>query len=231
MGNKYYNIKESSDPKIIGVKNGGSQAEFQKEGFTNKQLYDDIISFSEEVVKGPVRFPDFEMNLEHVKMVKHAKMTDFISFYPFIPFSHCLISPKVQKILSTFQISEHKLYNTVIDFNDTIIQDYKLLFFISFELDSVINVQRSIFFKGFDFPVKDFYSFETIEEYNDLKKENYLKAKTLCLNSNFNADLDMFDLRLSSELFISQDLKETFEIAGITGIDIVEAIEPELIFE
>ena len=59
----------------------------------------------------------------------------------------------------------------------------------------------------------------------------YLKTKKLHINSNFDKSLDYFEIRGCVDPYISEDLKETFEIAGITGVKIIEASNPELVFD
>ena len=48
---------------------------------------------------------------------------------------------------------------------------------------------------------------------------------------NFDKEKDLFSLRISATLLISPELRETFEIAEVTGIKMVDAIEPELVYE
>ncbi|MCZ8286160.1 MAG: hypothetical protein O9353_11965 [Bacteroidia bacterium] len=143
MNQKYYQLRQPSKAKIVGVKDGGSQAEFIKDGFKNKELFDEILAFSTS--SRLLKFPKFELNLEYVKMRNNAKLTDFISFYPHIVSGTFLVSEKVVKILSTFNLPKHKYYPASIDFKGEIINTYKLLYIPFIELLDVINVSKSTF--------------------------------------------------------------------------------------
>jgi hypothetical protein len=45
MTANYFIIRESSDPKVVGIRNGGSQAFIYKEGFLDKSNYDKYYEF------------------------------------------------------------------------------------------------------------------------------------------------------------------------------------------
>ncbi|MCZ8286161.1 MAG: hypothetical protein O9353_11970, partial [Bacteroidia bacterium] len=114
--------------------------------------------------------------------------------------------------------------------NDDVIKDYKLFFTSPMELQHLIEIKKSLFFDGSEFNPTSFSTFKTIEEYLNYIKDNFIGEKKLFFNETFDKTLDYFKLR-GAEPFISKDLKETFEIAGVTGIKFMEATEPELAFE
>lgn len=230
MKKKYYLLRSPSDPKIIGIRDGYGQAESQRQGFKNKSHYDEIINFFNKTNANIGKFPSFEINLEYVKMEKKAKLTDFISFYPVIPYGYFLVSEHVVKILSTFKLPKHKFYSATIEFKEEKIHNYKLFYCPPLE-DNLIDYTKSIFFSGNELLGKKFHSFSSREEYQAHIKHDFLRAEKIYINKGFNNEFDYFNIEHFSGGLISTDLKETFEIAGITGIKFLEPKEPELIFE
>jgi hypothetical protein len=81
MKNIFYKLRRPSEAKIIGVRDGLSQAELIRDGFTNKDNYDNIMDFIQtDNFRNFGKFPPFEINLEYVKMLEGVKLTDFVSF-------------------------------------------------------------------------------------------------------------------------------------------------------
>lgn len=227
----FYKLRQPSEAKIIGVRDGLSQAEFLREGFINKSHYDEIMQHTSLKNQSNFgKFPPFEINLEYVKMRKNAKLTDFITYHPDIPFADYIVSERVVRILSTFKLPEYKLYPVIIDNQGELIDNYKLLFIIPLEEIEVCDVVKSVFFTSFFYDDKNALKFNSEREYLDYIKNDFLKTKKMVMKDNFDKNLDYFNIR-GSGLFASSDLKETFEIAGVTGIKFVEANEPELVFE
>lgn len=236
MKSTHYNLTRAWEPKIIGVKDGGSQAEIIRDGFTNKENYDRYMDYFhskhlKENFKRTKTFPPFDISLEYIKMRKGAKLTDFISFFPVLTCAHYLISDKVARIFSTFKMPEYKLYPVVIDNNGELLKNYSLFYNPPFDFDC-IAFDKSIFYTGDKFLGKIVYHrFKNFDEYYVFSQSNLVEVEKIVTKEGFDKELDYFDLRYASLPFISKDLKETFEMAGITGIKFIETTEPELFFE
>jgi len=233
---KYYNISDSWDPKVTGLKDGGALAEIIRDGFNDKSNYDTYYKYfhGSGLDLGFERsktLPPFPINLEYVKMEEKAMLNDFVTFRPYLMSGKFLVSNKVVSILSTFKLTEHKFYPVTIDYNGKMITDYKLLFIPPLDF-SVVDYSKSLFFTGLNLPEnrKNLRQFKDYEEYKSFGLKNLVHAERIVLKSGFDKSLDYFKVRLS-EPFISEYLKETFEIAGVTGIKISEAKHPELVFE
>lgn len=235
---KYYTARRSSDPSIVGIKNGASQAQIYRDGFGDKGMYDRYIDYfftdDQDLFWERIgQFPDFEIDIEHLKLEKGARLTDFLSYYPEIRGGgNFIISERAVEILKKFNLPNYKLYSVTIFSNDTseIIKNYKLLHCLPLPYD-VIDFSKTTFFKGNRIRGKSLFNLSSYHVFEERKNEDVFQIENLFLNENFDRKLDYFISRVSiPDVFISERLRDAIRIEGLTGLEITEPYEPSLIF-
>lgn len=185
----------------------------------------DIINYSDA---HKIEFDEFvSIPPLHAKLVKKAKLTDVLSQATISSYG-ILINEKVRNIFQQFNIIPHKYYPIYVQTDN----DVFTYFWIQVFDDSIVN--------SIDYKNSNFYWKNPLREgrvdlisYNDylIKKEINKKniswmvgADKFVLNNSFNKDLDLFAFScFTTNLFISERLKESLIKNRITGIDIIEA--------
>ena len=214
---KYYNLSASWDPKTTGLKNAGSQAETLRDGFSDKSNFDTYYQYFhgsglELGFERSKTLPPFPINLEYVKMEEKAILNDFLTFRPYLMSGKFLVSDKVVRILSTFKLTEHRFYPVIIDYHGKMVTDYKLFYIPPLDF-SFIDYSKSLFYTGSDLlKNKQLLQFENYDAYKNFTVKNLTETEIIVLKREFDKTLDYFGVRLTAKPFISEYLKETFEI-------------------
>jgi hypothetical protein len=215
---RYYLLRTSSDPKEIGVTNGIYQAEVCKTKFENRKLYDNIYNFlgSYDSWSRKGQVPDFPVELQYVKMLRRAMITDFMQYTPSLMDCPFLISEKVKAIWVNFNIQKYYLYkaNVITNENDKLPFH---LFYSPAQDYSVINFDKSTFYKGLPGLSKEAVTIKTSEEYINT---DFVMFDHIILNKLFDASLDLFIL--STDIFISERLYEAMHGVGVTGVNMFQ---------
>ena len=218
---KYYILGYASGTKETGPQY--PQVQSMSKGY-NYNSPDSIYQLTIDV-------PKFFPNLDHFILHKKARPTDLISngltSFGFI------VSSRFMKILSSFNLLDHKFFQAKVLHDKAWLNDYYWLQIAS-DLTDFVDYQKSEFYikniaKVFS---KDLGSIEVLskEDYDskrkDLKEKDSnltISAKRIIMNSNFDKTLDMFSLpRFNSETFISERLKHALEEAKLTGLGVEE---------
>ncbi len=194
--NNYFQIRRSSDPKVIGMKDGSSQAKIDRAGFQSKEKYDEFYNYFFNRKINPFweifgRIPAFEVDLECVRLNKRAKLTDFLSYYPEIFGGNYLINIRIIEILNFFNLPNIKLFDVKLFDDDRIRTDYKLLFVEVLDYD-VIDFKKTIFFKGSSIAGKSFFEINDKNEFEKLKDVSSFQVEKLVLTNKFITGLDFF---------------------------------------
>jgi hypothetical protein len=229
MSSNHFIIWQSSDPKIVGVKNGGSQARIDKERFSDKSNYDKYYDFfadrSAAIWSKLDKVPDFEFTLECVTLEKNAKLTDFLSYYPAAFRGHYLMSEKAIYVLEQHQLPNYKKYNAKVFYNKNDYILYQLVYFPVLSYD-VINFSATVFYKGSELTGKEYLKINSSQEFEKLKSTSSINIERLALTNAFDENLDLFTTKISSEFIISSKLKEAIQKEKLTGVNLIEAKGP-----
>lgn len=229
MSASYFIMRGPSDPKIVGVKNGGSQARIDRDGFLDKSNYDRYVDFftdrSSAVWSKIDKIPDFEFTLECVRLEKNAKLTDFLSYYPEAFRANHLVSERAVQVMERLNLPEHKKYPAKVFTDQTEFVPYYLIYFPSPTYD-IIDFQSTIFYKGDELIGKDYISISSPEEYVALKRKTIFDIEKLVLTKNFDNELDIFSTKVTYEFMVSSKFKKTIEDEKLTGINFIEAKGP-----
>ena len=230
---KYYLVRQPSDPQIIGLKDGGSQAEINRGGFKNKSNYDNFMlkffdnteqKYWEVLEQG---LPNLNINLECVKLRNGAKVTDFLSYYPNLYFGgKFLLSKKAVNIISQFNLPQFKLYPAQLIANQNT-YEYKLLY--TPVIKNNINFQKTIFYTGNKLTGKRRFKLNSTEEFKKKKDSDIFRTEKVVFDYSFDENLDYFiPLVTIPHIFISERLKLAIEENNLTGISILDANDPAI---
>lgn len=212
----YYNIRLDWNPKIIGVKNGIYQLELDRKIY-NKNLYKEIeklFLFGELIPNEQLPEIDFKF---YFKKLKSAKMTDFMSFTPYMKHCHFLINKSIKDLFNNFNIQQHNFFDSIIvdSFNEIINENY-MLFHCPLQDWDVVDFSKSIFITGGFGNIP--YTEIQFENENELKNfDGITKIKSLGLTDKFDKSLDFFHTRIGG-LFVSKRLKLALEDKIVSGI-------------
>lgn len=220
---KYYLFRLSSDPKVIGVKEGSQVWLDESDPQTKK-----VLDFRRENLN-IFRVPDFDIHIS-AKLEKNAKLTDFLDFGPYIRFAEFMISERLAEIFGKLNIQEYKLFPVTLYNKSEKLEDKYYLFSCKPLEYDVINFKDSVFYKGSEILKGEYYRFQTEEEFiaGDKKAFGSMMPEKLVMNSKFDSTLDFIRLKIGTT-HISEALKDAIEILGITGANIQEGKDPQII--
>jgi hypothetical protein len=228
IGN-YYLLSYDPDPKVVGVKDGGSQVVIDRSGFVDKKLYDRIINFlgSYDSWVRSQEEPDFDVELQYVKLKKNAKLTDFLQFGPVLINCPFIVSDRARNTLEKFNIGRHCFYKAKVYAKDDNLMTYFLFFCMSLSFD-VINFRQSILYSGLQYCSNNILDIVSLDGYNDYvaNSNKIVQFHKYVLNSTFDNTLDLFVL--GSKIFISDKLRYEILNTGLTGITILPAFGSNL---
>jgi hypothetical protein len=238
---KYYNFELSCEPKVIGVRNGGSQGWFVEKKFKkiqNWNNFDDDIYFDKDKYKHinkyfpfkgifELREDDFE--LEYFEFVKSAKITNFVSYAPCLCRNgHFLVDNKTKDLLLKLNLPPHQFFKV----NEAYHREQKLanyyLFYLPALGETVINWSENIYYTGMlienrldlEFDDNKFVKHGNYNEYLE-KSDVTTKLYRMSFKSNLINNYDIFRVVGGYVgLIVSERFKELYEKEGLTGADI-----------
>ncbi len=217
----YHRVKKSSDPKIIGVKNGVYQVEIKpKISFYNKieeRIFDDYFDKPLSYFRSHEYEPFNESLIKTIRFIplRSAKETDIVSHSPNVNAMFGLVSDRTLKLIERYKTPKIIKIKAEIDgFKN----DY---FFIGFPIISndLIDFTRS---KFYDTKNQTTVKINNKEEYIEKAIiSSSLSSQELVLTKKI--DTDMFYLQ-SEGLFFSDSLISELEKENIIGIEIGNTI-------
>lgn len=231
--NKYFLIRPSSDPKVIGIRDGSAQAEIIRDKFVNKSHFDLYMNYYDNddetsYWQHRLKIPEFNIELEHIQLRDRAFLTDFMCFFPnLFNGGRFLLSRRAFKVLNQFKLGNHKFFNAyVYDGRKKI--DYYFLCSAGLPYE-VINFDNTVFFEGSETLGKKFFQLRSGGEFEKMKEKEIFQVEKLCFREGFDDSLDYFTSIVSIPgIFISEGLKEAIEMENLTGLNILEPTEPTI---
>ena len=220
MMKKFYIIKRSYESKITDLKNDPTQGEIIRDGYVDKEKFDQFYNYFYTSFKwGP--FPPFDLDFQYIKLQKKAKLLDFMTYGPHVSCGEFLISPKVATIFETLKLPPYKLYPAKLVQGTNTILDYKVLYCPWFNYD-VIDFRNSIFMDKIPSRINPDVKEIKITNEEEYLKNNIVHVKKIAVNDSSIFDFDLFRLRIYTSYFISERLKNIVIEEGLTGIDIYD---------
>lgn len=174
-------------------------------------------------------------NLDAIKLVKDAKLTDMLSVEVISRMAGKIVSEKFKDQALEFSLPKHHFYEAkVVDYlNSPVIERKYFLFRLLEYQNQYINFDRSEFYihrRG----IGEIDSI-TIHRTEDLEKSpkeqglgvgQFIKPKFISLRQE--KALDIFSFRRIAGFFVSERLKNAIESAGLTGMRFEEPDFPIL---
>lgn len=234
MPMKYYSLRLSSDPKVIGVKQGEAQAEIVQEKFLNQKNYDHYVDFAfpqvsrEDAWKSYGSFPEKDISLEHIKLRKDAIATDFLSYADHLRGGgEFILSEKAINVITQFALPAYRMYPVRLFEDQNEINGYKLFYCPVLGYD-MIDFSKTVFFRGSHILGKKRFTLDSKEEFiNEKVSSPLFQCDQLALNKHFlNENLDLFNTILSVDTFVSERLAWAIKEAKLTGINVLEPQDP-----
>jgi hypothetical protein len=225
----YFIMRSSSDPKIIGVRDGGSQAKIDREKFSEKSNYDKFFDFfakrDSTIWLKLDKVPSFDFELEYVGLRNGAKLTDFLVYYPEAFGANFLMSEKAIHVLEQHNLPIHKKYSAKVYYNERDFILYKLVYFPALGYD-MVNFSKTIFYKGSEITGKEHFKINSPQEFELLRPKSAFDIEELVLTNSFDKKLDLFNTKTTYEFIISAKLKDAILKEKLTGINLIEAKGP-----
>lgn len=227
----YYLVRGTSDPKIIGIKDGINQARLVRNEFTDSYTYDYFQKYTdggdEPYWTIYDSFPDRQLNLGLVELRKKAKRTDFVSFYPNANANgEFLFSKRAADIFRKANLPEHQFVPVTMSQDGQIIESYEYFFCkcLGYEF---VDFKASSFFKGLGHSSnKEYIKINDGNEWERLKDTEIINVDNIVLK-NVDRNLDYFSIKVAViNFFISDRLKKTIEAENLTGLNILPIREP-----
>ena len=104
---RYYILRPSSDPAVLGNNSGIRQAEIKRKGFRNPSEFDRLMADLGSNRYWEIRnsVPGGNYQAQYVEMWGKSKLTDFLQFGPFLIRCPFMISPKVQRVFAAHEVA------------------------------------------------------------------------------------------------------------------------------
>jgi hypothetical protein len=226
MKKKFFKIVDL-DAELTGASDGLAQAKLVRDSFTHKNRYDEymnyFLSYKEGWFYNQTEFPSVDFNLEYVKLKKQALLTDFVYFGPSF-YHRFLVSEKVQLILRKYKLPPYKFYESRLYANKKFTDEYKFFYCPSIGYD-IVDFKESVFSKGNKKSGKEFVKVNSKDDFLEIKAP--LNRERIILKSDFDPTLDFFNLLISSDPIISENLYNELLEQNVTGIKMIELNESE----
>ena len=220
---KYYIIKDSLDPKIIG--SDFPQVHKFIKGY-NPEAPNAIFSLS----KYRTSFPDYTPDLDGIMLAGTAKKTDFVSSSFGLGF---IMSKKAKEIMAQYNLCPHRFYPLGL-YIRKVKHNYYLLRTV-FNYSDFVNYKKSTFrehYLGSD----KWYDPVIVDSKEDLlnKREKLEKEKDslmytiwgdkIVMEDKFDKELDFFKISIvDSSTYISERLMMDIISNGLTGWEFLPA--------
>jgi len=208
---KFKQISHNPEPEVIGVNNGVYQLEIEIandiDGIADK-LYTSLNNEAvEKIITSDIKFIG--------KLVKNAKITDFMVFSPYIFGINYMISQKVVDIFNEVGVSndEYLLKEIKIIGIDT---KYYLLY-IPMISSEEIDFSNSILYEDGIIKAKKYLKVNSYIEYrNALEKNPFIDFEKICLNKKYEKR-HIISVRGAVKPFFSTQLINVLNRHNITG--------------
>lgn len=223
---KYYQVRASGEPEIIGVTNGIYQVEIDKKEILNNQNYDAFESFFNYNNKGiwteQEKIDFLNPSLIKGKMLKKAKVTDIMGYTPSYALLNYIYSESFIDVIKDFNIDYYKMFPFKIENVEML---YYLLFVNTIRIDE-LNFERSVVFTGRKILKNEVYhSLKSFEDFLELRKEfPLISYEKITISKKFK-NRDIIAIQSAVDNFYSERIIETLYKKDLKGIDVRSVIE------
>lgn len=220
---RYFFLRGSFEPSVLGNRTGLKQADIKRDGFQDSEEFDRLYSdLAKRRFQGDIGDPMPQFDVQYVEMYGKSNLTDFLQFAPGILSSDFMISDKVRRILSEHRLSSVSTFPARVKRQDGEFFSYWLLH-VAYMPPAAVDFPRSSFFTGSELSGKRMLAFDSYEEMIQMIEEGAnVKPEKIVLKPSF-PETDLFAL-FNGKLVISEKLKLALEENKATsGVDLVPA--------
>lgn len=219
----YFQISASSDPKVIGVKNGIYQVELVNlpERRTN-DVFAELINETNAGAFIPRQHQLFDYTGRSFQgvLIKNAKLTDVMGYSPYIFGFKFVASNSVRDIMERYrEKDEFALFPVAIR---TVVESYYALFVPFIPINNIV-FSKSAIFSGTKLKKKEVQ----VEDYDDYirfsAKDPFLFFEKVVLPHTFRRN--MLCIQGAGDVFVSQNLADELRAAEVTGMEVVKSCE------
>ncbi len=218
---RYYQVSVSSEPKIIGVKNGIYQIEIDEKRILQNTDYDEFKSFfnynNKDFWNSQDEIKFLNAPVIRSKLLKRAKLTDIMGYAPEYCFLSNIYSDKFLKIIKEHNLGNYYSFDVDID---GIMDKYFLLFFKTIKSDE-INFEKSLIVTGHKILNNlKYYNIKNYFEFRTFLFDNPLATFEKIAISKEHYGKDIISIQATGGHFYSEKLIDFLLDCGITGLQI-----------
>ncbi|AZA54520.1 hypothetical protein [Chryseobacterium sp. G0201] len=212
---KYYQLTETIDPKIIGRGELPLTVEIKDKTFI-EQSGDYMMNFNRYFDEKEKLYENFPKNLIGKMYQKKKLPIDIMAVMPYHPIIHFIISEKVKNIFEKLKInkSEYHLEKLNIEGSNS---PFYFLFIPILKDSEHINFQNSVFRDSFNDKDRIFGNYET---YQTEDKAGHFGAKSIYVSSKLE-NQDIIKIQ-TVKAYFSERIIETFKQEAVIGYDIID---------
>lgn len=222
---KFKLITNSSEPKIIGTRNGVYQV-----GFTNEELekHSDFGALDRIFISpGKRKIVEFNKEVLNLKiepiqgeLIKGAKITDFMGFCPYFFGCNYLISQKVFEVFKDFQIDKSQINLLPVELgNDN--SKYFILFVPMIPHEEIIFKESILYPSGQQvLENKDYFEISSFKEYKEnIEKSVFMNFEKVVLPKAYLTK-KIISVQGVSGLFFTDKLVESCMNKNLTSFQV-----------
>ena len=226
----YQQIKNSSNPQVIGTSNGVYQVEINEDLLLENENYKEIESVFFSSFTDITRFNNLALKLNcqpiEAHLVKRAVLTDLMGFSPYFFGCSFMISLKFLKYLREFGIdNEVNVLPVNIKGADNLVY---ILFVSMISIDS-IDFKESRLIDSSNPYNKKLVNIKSYQEFRNYQESGiYFDFDRICIPKKFQ-NKSILNLQAESNLFFSDELIRFLKTKDISSFEISNR-QTELIF-
>lgn len=221
----YHSFTTSSEPKIIGVRDGLSQVKIKFDRFANQTTGAEMERFFDfrTYWQRPDHVPSRPFCLEYAQLRPRAKLTDLLlydNFYMGCPF---LLSRRAREVFARHHLGPHYWFDVFLyDPAGTFVSSEYALFYCPYLGYDAIDFARSRFRLNRSLPASPRWEYLTLPDQQAFEAFCDTTHKipgvgSLVMSDQFDSSLDFFECRMGP-LFMSERLREAVEEEGLTNV-------------
>jgi hypothetical protein len=221
---QFYILRVSAEPSVLGVRDGVTQAKLDKSGFRDATEFARVMKIlgSAEYWNHTKDIDKLEFDLQCVKLLSKAKLTDFLLFSPHLMMCPFLISNVVRDFLADFKMHGVKLWKANV-VSKAAEHAYSLIHITRLP-DSVIDFSVSTFSVSNSTTGRTSQAFRDEEEKQAFEQKNdSVEFESIYFNESFDSSLDFFKLS-NANIVVSDRLKVAMEAEKFSAVEFYPAL-------
>lgn len=227
----FLQIKNSSNPQIIGTTNGVYQVEVDQSALLEHENYNEIDRVFFSPFKDVVQFNNLALKVTcqpiQARLSKKAVITDLMGFSPYFLGCSFIISQKFLECLREFGVNDNQFNVLPINIRGADISMYIL--YVSMIPLELIDFRESLLIDASNPYSKGVATIESYQEFRNGQESGvFFEFQKICIPEKFQRE-SILNLQAESNLFFSEELVRFLLTKDISGFEILKR-QTELIF-